>query len=291
MIEVELEAKTRQLDPTFSVGRVLPSQFKRAVGPFVFFDHMGPAHLEATHGMDVRPHPHINLATVTYLFEGAILHQDSTGASQVIRPGDINWMHAGRGIVHSERSPTDERAKGPHLHGLQLWVALPEAQEESAPAFFHHPAATMPEQHDAKMRLRVLAGQAYGVEAPVRVASPLFYVEVHLQAGGSMPLPSAYAERAAYVVAGELEVDGHRTGNRRMLVFSKGDATLRATVDAHFVLLGGEPLGPRFMWWNFVSSSKERIVQAAEDWRAARFAVVPGDAQEHIPAPDGPRFV
>jgi redox-sensitive bicupin YhaK (pirin superfamily) len=288
-IEVEIAARPRRLD-SFEVGRVLPAQARRMVGPFAFFDHMGPAELDPGDGMDVRPHPHIGLATVTYLFEGEILHRDSLGSEQPIRPGAINWMTAGRGIVHSERTPAEARTLGPRLHGLQLWVALPQAHEEAEPAFSHHPAATIPELRDAGVRARVLAGAAYGVTAPVPVSSPLFYVEAHLEAGARLELPR-YQERAAYVISGELRSGGRTVGPRVLAVLRGGEAALEATVATHVVLIGGEPLdGPRYIWWNFVSSSQERIVAAAHDWKAERFPTVPGDELERIPLTDEPKF-
>ncbi|MCY0989167.1 pirin family protein [Nannocystis sp. ILAH1] len=289
-IELEIAARPRRLD-AFEVGRVLPAPVRRMVGPFAFFDHMGPAHLEPGLGMDVRPHPHIGLATVTYLFEGEILHRDSLGSLQPIRPGAINWMTAGRGIVHSERSPAEARAQGPKLHGLQLWVALPREAEESEPAFSHHPTDTIPELSSPGVRVRVLAGSAYGVTAPTPIASPLVYVEAHLEAGATFELPPA-TERAVYVIEGELRSGDRTVPPRTMAVLRSGKAgALTATAPTRMVLIGGEPLSePRFIWWNFVSSSQERIVQAAHEWKEQRFPRVPGDEKEWIPLVDEPKF-
>ncbi|MDC0722553.1 pirin family protein [Nannocystis bainbridge] len=289
-IELEIAARTRQLD-AFEVGRVLPAPARRMVGPFAFFDHMGPAHLEAGLGMDVRPHPHIGLATVTYLFDGEILHRDSVGSLQAIRPGAVNWMTAGRGIVHSERTPAESRAQGPRLHGLQLWVALPRAAEESEPAFSHHPAETIPELSSPGVRLRVLAGSAYGVTAPTPIASPLVYVEALLEPGAKFELPPA-TERAVYVVEGELRSGDRIVPPRTMAVLRRGAVEpLTATVPTRVALIGGEPLEePRYIWWNFVSSSQDRIKQAAQEWKEQRFARVPGDELEFIPLVDEPKF-
>lgn len=290
-IELEIPARTRSIGD-FDVGRVLPAPARRLVGPFAFFDHMGPAHLAPGRGMDVRPHPHINLATVTYLFEGEIFHRDSLGSAQPIRPGAINWMTAGRGIVHSERSPAEARPAGPSLHGLQLWVALPRAQEECEPAFVHHPADTIPELDEPGVRLRVLAGEAHGARSPVAVASPLFYVEARLDAGARLELPRDHEERAVYVITGAVDCDGTTIPPRTMAVLRRGAApVLTAREPTHLVTLGGAPLdGPRYIWWNFVSSSQERIVEAAREWRAERFPTVPGDEHERIPLTEEPRF-
>jgi redox-sensitive bicupin YhaK (pirin superfamily) len=285
-IELTIEARPRKIDG-FSVGRVLPSAARRLVGPFIFFDHMGPAELAPGNGVDVRPHPHINLATVTYLFDGEILHRDSLGSQQIIEPGAINWMTAGRGIVHSERTPPEVRRTGSRLHGIQLWVALPKEHEETAPEFHHHPAETLPELEDDGVRIRVLAGSAYGEISPVRTFSPLFYAEASLPAGGMLPLPPEHEERASYVIEGLICCGAERAGAQRMLVFSRGaTAVLRAEAASRVVLVGGSPIGPRHIWWNFVSSSKERIEQAKRDWKEGRFSKVPGDEKEFIPLPE-----
>lgn len=271
----------------FEVGRVLPSTARRMVGPFVFFDHIGPVDFPRgiPRSFDVRPHPHIGLATVTYLLSGEIMHRDSVGSAQAIEPGAVNWMVAGRGITHSERFEK-ARAAGDHLHGLQSWVALPETQEETAPAFSHHPAASLPVVEDDGTRLRVIAGRAYGLVSPVPVLSPQYYVHADLAPGTALPLPDEYPERAAYVVSGSVAVDGSTHAAGKLLVFGPGDApVLRATDGATVMLLGGEPVGPRYLDWNFVSSSRERIEQAKADWRAGRWKLPDLDDAEFIPLP------
>jgi redox-sensitive bicupin YhaK (pirin superfamily) len=285
-IETEIVARARDLGG-FTVGRVLPAIGRRMVGPFTFLDHMGPASVEE---MAVRPHPHINLATVTYLFEGEIVHRDTLGSHMPIKPGAINWMSAGKGIAHSERIANDGRVK--QLHGLQLWCALPQAVEDSEPFFEHTPASALPSHTEAGATFRVLCGKAFGASSPVRTASPLFYVDVELEPGAKFGLPADYAERAAYVVSGAVDAGESRLEPRHMAVFSKGASpTLVADGPTRLVLLGGEPLdGPRYIWWNFVSSSRERIAAMAEVWRAGTWAKIPGDDVEFTPAPDGPRF-
>ncbi len=285
-IETEIVARARDLGG-FTVGRVLPAVGRRMVGPFAFLDHMGPASVEE---MAVRPHPHINLATVTYLFEGEIVHRDSLGSHMTIKPGAINWMSAGKGIAHSERIAKDGRIKP--LHGLQLWVALPTAAEESEPFFEHTPASALPAHVERGTSVRVLCGKAFGASSPVRVASPMCYVDVVLEPGAKIGLPAEYAERAAYVVEGAVDAGESRLEPRHMAVFAKGASpTLVAEGPTRLVLIGGDPLdGPRYIWWNFVSSSQERIAAMAEVWRAGTWANVPGDEVEHTPAPDGPRF-
>lgn len=282
-----IDARSRDL-VGFSVRRALPASARRLVGPFIFFDQMGPARFGPGEGIDVRPHPHIGLATVTYLFEGEIVHRDSLGSHQPIRPGDVNWMTAGRGIVHSERTAPERRQRGAPLHGLQLWVALPRALEESAPAFRHHAGATLPELERDGVRLRVLAGTAYGATSPVETLSSLFYVDAALPAGSELPLPSEYAERAVYVAEGALRCGTERAEVGRMLVFTKdASVVLRAEQPARVALIGGAPLdGERHLFWNFVSSSQERIEQAKRDWREGRFPKVPGDELEFIPLPE-----
>jgi redox-sensitive bicupin YhaK (pirin superfamily) len=286
-IETIIDARPRDLGG-LKVGRLLPSAARRLVGPFIFFDHMGPAELGPGEGMDVRPHPHVGLATVTYLFEGEIVHRDSLGSHQPIRPGDVNWMTAGRGIVHSERTSADLRRTGSKLDGLQLWVALPRVDEETAPQFHHHPADTLPTLEREGAAIRVLAGTAYGATAPVRTFSPLFYLDVTIPAGCTLPIPREHEERAAYVVKGAIGCDAEQAAPGRMLVLEPGaDVALRAESDSRVVLLGGAPIdGQRQLWWNFVSSSKERIEQARRDWREQRFPKVPGDEIEFIPLPE-----
>ena len=283
-----LEGRPRDLGG-FSVRRVLPAGGQQTVGPFIFFDHMGPATFAPGEGVDVRPHPHIGLATVTYLFEGEFMHRDSLGSAQLIRPGDVNWMVAGRGIAHSERTPPELRRvpAGAPIHGIQTWIALPTAHEETSPSFSHHPARELPEIRGDGARLRLIAGEAYGARAPAEVFSPMFYLEAVLEAGATVELPDHHQERAAYVVEGGIEVAGDHYAVGQMTVFAAAvPVTLRAAGPARVMLLGGAPLdGPRYIWWNFVSSSRERIERAKLDWRDDRFAAVPGDP-ERIPLPE-----
>jgi len=283
-----LEGRPRDLGG-FSVRRVLPAGGLQTVGPFIFFDHMGPARFEPGAGVDVRPHPHIGLATVTYLFAGEFMHRDSLGTAQLIRPGDVNWMVAGRGIVHSERTPAEVRQGpgGAGLHGIQTWIALPRAAEETEPSFAHHAAAALPEIRRTGVVLRLIAGEAYGQRAPATVFSPMFYLAATLEPGCDVELPAEHVERAAYVAEGEIDVAGERYGVGCMVVFEPdAPAAVRAVTAARVMLLGGAPLdGPRHIWWNFVSSSLERIERAKQDWREARFAAVPGD-DERVPLPD-----
>ena len=272
----------------FEVRRALPSRERQMVGPFVFFDQMGPGEFLTGRGLDVRPHPHIGLSTVTYLFDGSIMHRDSLGTQQAITPGDVNWMTAGRGIAHSERTDAAQRTHSNRLFGIQSWVALPRDAEESEPDFAHHAAADLPVLDDAGVRLRLVAGEGWGLRAPVATRSTLFYADVQLAPGASVPLPDAHEERAAYVLDGEVEVAGDRFGPGRMLVFRAGDrlALRGGPVGARMLLLGGAVMdGPRHLFWNFVSSRPERIEQAKADWRAGRFAAVPGDDKEFIPLP------
>jgi len=282
-----IDARARDLGG-FTVGRVLPATARRLIGPFIFFDHMGPAAFPPGRGIDVRPHPHIGLATVTYLFAGEIVHRDSLGSQQPIRPGDVNWMTAGRGIVHSERTGPELRQAGSRLDGLQLWVALPRPHEETEPQFHHHPARDLPTIAVGSVQLRVLAGSAFGTTSPVRTFSPLFYVDAALPAGSELALPDEHEERAAYVVSGTVECGNEVAERGRMLVFTpNAPATLRAVSDARVALVGGAPIdGERHIFWNFVSSSRARIEQAKRDWREGRFPKVPGDEQEFIPVPD-----
>jgi hypothetical protein len=236
--------------------------------------------------MDVRPHPHIALATISYLFDGEIVHRDSLGLPQPFRPGDVNWMTAGRGIVHSERTSPELRASGSRLHGVQSWVALPTHEEERAPSFEHHPAATLPAFRDGRAELRLIAGSAYGFTAPTPVLSPTLYVHARLAAGATLRVDATHAERAAYIAQGSIEIGGERFGVGTLLVFEPAvEAELRASEAAHVMLLGGAPLGERFIEWNFVSSSLERIERAKDDWRKQRFPKVPGDEIEFIPLP------
>jgi len=281
-----VEPRVHDLGNGFLVRRAVPTLQARSVGPFVFVDHVGPVVFERGHGMDVRPHPHIGLATVTFLWEGAIHHRDSLGSDQVIRPGDVNWMTAGRGISHSERTPAAERVTGSQTHGMQTWVALPRQHEEAAPAFFHHPAATLPRQQRSGAHLRVIAGRAYGEESPVQVFADTLNVALDLEAGAELVLDNQHAERALYVLEGDAQLDGRDIPARHLVLPDRGSRpVLRARTPLKAMLLGGEPLdGPRHLWWNFVSSSKERIEQAKADWTAGRFGTIAGD-DESIPLP------
>ncbi|MBW8366912.1 MAG: pirin family protein [Arenimonas sp.] len=271
----------------FTVKRLLPHASRRSVGPFVFFDHIGPAVIKPGHPMQVRPHPHIGLATVTYLWEGAIMHRDSLGSAQEISPGDVNWMTAGRGIVHSERTPERLLDRPHRMHGLQTWVALPRGHEEVAPAFTHHPAATLPVVDVPGARLTIVAGHAFGQRAPAEVLAETLYVSMDLQAGCALVIPAEHGERALYPVEGQLELDGVPLPAEHLTVLDPGtQPRLTARTDARVMLLGGEPLdGPRLIWWNFVSHSRERIEQAKADWKEGRFGQVPGET-ESIPLPD-----
>jgi hypothetical protein len=272
----------------FQVHRALPSARSRMVGPFIFFDHFGPAVFRAGDGVDVRPHPHIGLATVTYLFDGEIVHRDSLGTAMPIRPGAVNWMTAGRGIVHSERTGPDRRAGDEPLHGLQLWVALPVKDEEIAPVFAHTPAHDIPELRENGMTLRVVAGALHGLRSPVVTSWDTVFADAHLKSGTTLPIDALHEERAVFVIAGEIEIAGDRHGAERLLVLRPGDSVaVRAASDAHIIVVGGAAMdGPRHIWWNFVSSRKERIEAAKADWKAGRFDLVPGDSAEFIPLPD-----
>ena len=272
----------------FTVRRLLPAAGNRMVGPFIFLDHMGPAVMERGSGMDVRPHPHISLATVTYLFEGEIIHRDTLGSELAIHPGDVNWMLAGRGIAHSERSSPEERARGVRLHGIQSWVALPTAREEDAPAFAHHPARTLPKVSREGAQLTVIAGTAYGAESPVGVLSPTLYVEASLEDGARLKIDEGHPQRAVHVVEGTARIGERRIGPGTMAVLRAGaDVNVEAEGASRLMLLGGAPLdGDRHIWWNFVSSSKERIERAKDDWRSGRFGKVRGDEKEFIPLPE-----
>ena len=279
----------------FTVRRVLPHAKRRLVGPFVFFDQMGPAQFAPGKGVDVRPHPHIGLATVTYLFEGALGHNDDTGAKVVIRPGDVNWMTAGHGVVHSERTPSPEREAGHPLYGIQTWVALPEADEDVASEFHHHPAAELPVFERGGARMRLILGTAWDQTAPVKTYSPIFYIHADAPAGASFDLQLGHEERAVYVVEGAVEIGGERVEAGVMAVIAEGEeAELTAIEDSRLMLCGGGPLGERLIWWNFVASSQERLDRAKADWAEAaqtgfpaggRFNMPEGES-EHIPLPD-----
>jgi redox-sensitive bicupin YhaK (pirin superfamily) len=272
----------------FAVRRALPSARTRMVGPFIFFDHFGPAEFHAGNGLDVRPHPHIGLATVTYLFDGEIMHRDSLGTAMAIRPGEVNWMTAGRGIVHSERTRPERRVDGEPIHGLQMWVALPATKEEMEAGFAHHATAEFPVIKENGKNVRVVVGSLYGASSPVPTVHETIFGDVHLKAGTSLPLDADHEERAIYVIEGVVDIAGDKFEPGRLLVFKPGDApTITAINSAHFVILGGAPMdGPRHIWWNFVSSRKERIEQAKADWKAGHFDKVPGDEIEFIPLPE-----
>ena len=293
MIELVIDGRKRDLGG-FEVERILPYAKHRMVGPFIFLDHMGPAMFEPEHGITVRPHPHIGLSTVTYLFEGEIVHRDNLGFTQAIRPGEVNWMTAGSGIVHSERTDPKILASGGPMHGMQAWVALPNEAEETAPRFFHHEAEDLPtyESPDG-LWARLIAGEAFGAKARVKTHSPMFYVHWRLQPGAKAQLGADYPERAAFVAAGAVEVDGRVFNAGQMMIFEPGQPVLFTGVEvgagpAQVMLLGGEPVGRRFIWWNLVSSSQARIEQAKADWKAGRMALPAGDDREFIPLPEDP---
>jgi redox-sensitive bicupin YhaK (pirin superfamily) len=291
MIDVVIQQRRRNLGG-FEVGRVLPFQGRRMVGPFIFFDHMGPVDFPASipRSVDVRPHPHIGLSTITYLFAGEIMHRDSLGSEQPIRPSEVNWMTAGRGITHSERFERARR-EGGALHGIQSWIALPAEHEDTEPAFSHYNSRQVVVADEPGVRLRVIAGEAYGAAAQVTTYSPLFYVYCELLAGAKVALPDGYSERAVYVVSGGVEAAMTSLANGQMAVFKRGAGThVKATTNSTLMLLGGEPIGERFIEWNFVSSSRDRIDQAKADWRAGRMKLPDGDNEEFIPLPsDSPR--
>lgn len=274
----------------FSVRRLLPSVARRTVGPFVFFDHMGPADFPPGVGIDVRPHPHIGLATVTYLFEGAIEHRDSLGSVQRITAGAVNWMTAGRGIVHSERSPQDMRRTGGRMQGIQTWLALPRELEGCEPAFVHHPAASLPVIEMPGVTMRLIAGSAFDRTSPVAVASSMFYIAVEMEAGASFVLPDEYAERAVYPLSGDISINEGALAAGSMAVLNPSEpVTIQALSPTRLMLLGGAPLnGERFLWWNFVASDRATIEEASERWRRGGFDMVPGET-EFIPLPDRPK--
>lgn len=290
MLDLVIDGRRKDLGGGLEVGRVLPFAQRRMIGPFIFLDHMGPADFRPGEGIDVRPHPHIGLSTVTYLFDGAIHHRDSLGVSQAILPGEVNWMTAGAGIVHSERTDPSLRSHGGLLHGMQAWVALPTAEEEIVPAFTHYASDALPESSGDGVWARLIAGTAYGLRNSVRTHSPLFYLHVELDAGARLALPMEYAERALYIVSGAIEHAGQRHEAGRMLVFAAGGEPVVSAADGpvRLMLLGGESVGPRFIWWNLVSSRKERIDQAKADWKAGRMTLPPGDNREFIPLPEDP---
>ena len=285
-IQIQLTGHEKDLGGGFTVRRLLPAAQQRSVGPFIFFDHFGPVTYPAGANYDVRPHPHIGLATVSYLFEGAMMHRDSLGTVQLIEPGAINWMTSGRGIVHSERKPEALRDTSFVSHGLQLWTALPLEHEEDEPSFAHTPASAIPQLRVGDAQVRVLIGEAFGRKSPVAAFSRTLYLDVSLPDGGQVDLPALAPEMAVYAVQGDVAVNSEAVATRAMAVLEpKVAATVSAAAAARFVVVGGDPLdGPRHMWWNFVSSRKERIMQASADWEAQRMGQVPGET-EFIPLP------
>lgn len=288
MIERIIDERQRDLGGGFTVGRVLPVAQRRMVGPFIFFDHMGPMNFAAgiPKSLDVRPHPHIGLSTVTYLFDGEIMHRDSIGSEEAIRPGEVNWMTAGRGITHSERLEK-ARAEGDMIHGIQSWVALPDGEEEVDPAFTHYASADLPMLTDKGLSMRLIAGRAFGRTSSVKTHSPMFYAHTLLDTGTTLEMPADYPERAAYVVSGRIEVDGQIIDALRMAVFDAGDTpVLKALEPSVVMVLGGEPVGQRFIDWNFVSSSKERIEQAKADYKSGRMKLPDLDHDDFVPLPE-----
>jgi redox-sensitive bicupin YhaK (pirin superfamily) len=285
MIETVIHQHRHQLG-NFEIGRVLPSNQHRSVGPFIFFDHIGPMDLAQglPRSADVRPHPHIGLSTVSYLYSGEIMHRDNLGNEQAIRPGEVNWMLAGRGITHSERFEK-ARLVGDRVHGIQAWVGLPEAQEEADPSFAHHAGSDLPEWNESGLAARLIAGSAYGAKAKVQVHSPLFYVHLEMTAGARTLAPEGYSERALYVASGAIECGPSRYSAGQMLLLGPGPLEFSAVGRATVMLLGGEPLGLRHIYWNFASSSRERIEQAKADWAAGRMRLPAHDDQEFIPLP------
>jgi redox-sensitive bicupin YhaK (pirin superfamily) len=286
-MSVEFESQPSRKDlGGFLVTRVLPQAKMRAVGPFVFFDHMGPADLPPGKGMDVRPHPHIGLATVTYLYSGSILHKDSLGSQQIIKPGDVNWMIAGRGIVHSERTDEVTREKGSRMNGLQVWIGLPLKHEDTEPQFSHYPADQIPTFSKEGVKLTLIAGESMGERSPVTVFSRMFYLDAIFPPASKLTLPTSNMQRGMYVVEGEVKVGNSRVAEGMFVTFTqKLEIQIRTTSGARIALFGGDPLdGPRHVWWNFVASSRDRIERAKKDWKEGRFGQVPGET-EFIPLP------
>ena len=289
MLDIVIEARKAAIAPGMDVKRILPFRLRRMVGPFIFMDHAGPVDVQPplTQNMDVLPHPHIGLSTVSYLFGGQVTHRDSLGVEQVIRPGEVNWMTAGRGIAHSERFEDPAALAGGALEMLQTWVALPERDEEAAPTFFNYAPEQLSVFTEKGVWMRLIAGDAYGLRNEVKTHSPLFYLHVVLEAGARFGLPKEHSERGFYIAKGSVEVGGHAYTEGQMLVFTKGvDPVITAKEPSTLMLLGGEPLGQRFIWWNFVSSRRERIEQAKNDWKEGRIVLPPNDNQEFIPLPE-----
>jgi redox-sensitive bicupin YhaK (pirin superfamily) len=287
-LETVVVPRTVDLGEGFAVRRALPHSTRRTVGPFVFFDHFGPAEFKSGHGLDVRPHPHIGLSTLTYLYDGEVIHRDNLGVKAAIHPGAVNWMTAGRGIVHSERTAPDHRREGERLHGLQFWVGMPSDKEEIDPSFAHLDGNELPIVNGEGKTVRVVAGSMFGARSPLATVSETLFADVSLAARAAMPLDAESEERGVYVVSGEIAVSGDRFAAGQLLVFRPTDRiTIKAVQPARFAVIGGAALdGPRHVWWNFVSSRKERIEQAKEDWRTGRFGKIPGDDQEFIALPE-----
>ncbi|HKQ45947.1 MAG TPA: pirin family protein [Rhizomicrobium sp.] len=289
---IPITAKTHDLGSGFYVTRLLPQMARRSIGPFVFFDYFGPVDFPPGKGLDVRPHPHIGLATVTYLFDGSMVHRDTLGSLLEIQPGDVNWMTAGRGIAHSERTGNAARAAGHRMHGIQSWVGLPKSDEETPPAFQHFAAADLPEREERDVTLRMIAGSGFGLTSPVKTFSPIFYADARFAPGGALEYAAEHEERALFVIEGEIQTGGSHGvevhGPGAMLALESGEeALLFADAPARVMLLGGAPLdGERHIWWNFVSSSKERIERAKQDWKDGKFGLIPGDDKEFIPLPE-----
>ena len=289
MIDIVIESRKASIGPGMDVKRILPFRMRRMVGPFIFMDHAGPVHAQPNPGnsMDVLPHPHIGLSTVSYVFGGQVTHRDSLGVQQIIRPGEVNWMTAGKGIAHSERFEDPAALAGGDLEMIQTWVALPEKDEEANPAFNNYKPEQLPIFTDTGVWMRLIAGNAFGLQSQVRTHSPLFYLHVALNAGAKFGLPKEHSERGIYIVKGSVEISGTVYSAGQMVVFTKGvDPTLLAKEPTTLMLLGGEPLGERYIWWNFVSSRKDRIEQAKSDWREGRIVLPPNDNHEFVPLPE-----
>ncbi|OAI45413.1 pirin [Rhizomicrobium sp. SCGC AG-212-E05] len=288
---IPITGKAHDLGDGFFVTRLLPQIARRSIGPFVFFDYFGPVTFAPGKGIDVRPHPHIGLATITYLFDGSQMHRDTIGSVQEIKPGDVNWMTAGRGIAHSERTGDDVRAAGHRMHGIQSWIGLPQADEEAPPHFQHFGVADLPEREEKGVTLRLIAGEAFGLKSPVKTFAPIFYADARFEAGGALHYGAEHEERALLIIEGEVHIGNEEPelhGPGAMLALEPGEeVTLYTDAPARVMLLGGAALdGPRHIWWNFVSSSKDRIERAKQEWKDGKFGLIPGDDQEFIPLPE-----
>ncbi len=289
MLDIVIEARNASIGDALVVRRILPFRRRRMVGPFIFMDHAGPTEIpeSSSSKYDVLPHPHIGLSTVSYLLDGRVTHRDSLGVEQVIKPGEVNWMTAGRGIAHSERFEDPSLLQSQRLEMIQTWVALPEKEEESAPEFHNYPEDKLPVHTDTGIWMRMIAGQAFGLHSPVKTLSPLFYIHAVLEPGTPLSLPQEHEERGVYIVNGEIEVNGHSYSNGTLLVFRKEtDPVIKAKAKTNLMLLGGAPLGDRYIWWNFVSSRRDRIEAAKADWKAGNFKLPPHDQESFIPLPE-----